>query len=378
MEKIVLFIYSLSAGGAERVAADLAGYFANQNYMVTILTMVGTDRDFYKLNPQVMRESLDIANKSNNLFEALSMNMKRVYKLRKYLKNEKPKVVISLMTRANILATFASIGLPLILLVSEHIYPQNNSSKRAWNFIRRWSYRLADRVVVLTEKNANWIRRNTLARKVDVIPNPICWPMSKHDPIVRPDSYFNANRKILLAVGRFVRQKGFDLLIESFAVIAKRYREWDLVILGEGPEKITIEGLIEKHHALKGRVYLPGIVGNIGDWYLRADLYVLSSRFEGFSNTVLEALASGCAVVSFDCDAGPSDIIRDGVDGLLVPPEDTEALARALAKMMDSDDLRKKYSKKAIEARDRFAIEKVGSMWEQLFTEAAAKRGIKL
>jgi glycosyltransferase involved in cell wall biosynthesis len=374
VKKIVIFIYSLSAGGAERVATDLAGYFADHNYMVTILTMVGTEKDFYKLHPEVIRDSLDIAKVSNNKFEAFWINLKRIYKLRKYLKSNKPKVVISLMTRANILAVFAAIGLPLVLLVSEHIYPQKTSKKKLWNLIRILIYRLADRVVVLTRKNADWMKKNTLARKVDVIPNPICWPMSKQDPIVKPESYFTEDRKILLAVGRFVRQKGFDLLIESFADIADSYRDWDLVILGEGPDKPKIEELINSYPGLSKRVYLPGRVGNIGDWYLRVDLYVLSSRFEGFSNTVLEALASGCPVVSFDCDAGPSDIISDGVDGLLVPPEDTNALAKALVKLMENEELRKEFGNKAKAVRNTYSIDKIGLIWEEKIAESALKR----
>jgi glycosyltransferase involved in cell wall biosynthesis len=376
--KITLFIYSLTTGGAERVATDLAGYFANQGYVVTILTMVSAEKDFYRVHPDVSRVSLGMAGVSKNLFEALCNNIKRIFRLRKYLKSTKPTVVISLMTRANILAVFASIGLPSILFISEHIYSQKISSKGVWNMIRSWSYRLADRLVVLTEKNADWIRQNTLARKVDVIPNPICWPLSIQEPIIKPGSYFPAERKILLAVGRLVRQKGFDLLIESFSVIADKYKDWDLVILGDGPEKIMIEGLIKKHDVLKGRVHLPGIVGNIGDWYANADLFVLSSRYEGFPKTVLETLASGCPVVSFDCNAGPSDIIRDGVDGLLVPPENVQALTETLAKMINNSELRKRFSERAIEARDRFSIDRVGSMWVNLFIEEVSKRRIKL
>ena len=113
------------------------------------------------------------------------------------------------------------------------------------------------------------------------------------------------------------------------------------------------------------------MVGNIGEWYERADLFVMSSRFEGFGNTLAEALAHGVAAVSFDCDTGPRDIIRHEVDGLLVPPGDTVALTAALDKLMCDPALRQQFAKRAVEARARFSMERVAGMWEALFDEIA-------
>jgi FkbM family methyltransferase len=118
---------------------------------------------------------------------------------------------------------------------------------------------------------------------------------------------------------------------------------------------------------IDGRVFLPGRVGNMADWYAHADLYVMSSRYEGFGNTLAEALVYGLPVVSFDCDTGPRDIVRHEVDGLLVPPGDVSNLAAALDRLMGDAELRGRFAMRAVDARTRFSIDRIAAMWELLF-----------
>jgi glycosyltransferase involved in cell wall biosynthesis len=120
---------------------------------------------------------------------------------------------------------------------------------------------------------------------------------------------------------------------------------------------------------LEDRIHLPGAVGNVADWYEHGDLYVMSSDFEGFPNTLAEALAHGLPAVSLDCDTGPRDIIRHGVDGLLVPAGDEVGLAQALDRVMADSDLRSSLAARSIDARERFSLEKVSAMWEELFEQ---------
>jgi glycosyltransferase involved in cell wall biosynthesis len=167
------------------------------------------------------------------------------------------------------------------------------------------------------------------------------YPLPVAEPVLAPESLISAERKLLLAVGRLDVQKGFDLLLESFAQLLSRYPTWDLVILGEGSQRTALADQLIRL-GLQGRAKLPGLAGNIGDWYSRADLYVMSSRFEGFPNTLAEAMAHGCPPISFDCDTGPRDLIRHEYDGLLVEANgDVLALTQALDRLMGSEDQRK-------------------------------------
>jgi glycosyltransferase involved in cell wall biosynthesis len=168
-------------------------------------------------------------------------------------------------------------------------------------------------------------------------------------------------------------EKSVDRLLDAFSSIAPAHPLWDLVVLGEGPLRAALEAQVQKL-GLQGRVGLPGRVGNVGDWYARADLYVLSSRVEGFPNTLGEAMAHGCAAVSYDCDTGPRDIIRDGVDGLLVRPVgDVRALAAALGALMADDAQRARMGKQAVDVRERYSMKTVLAKWDALFAEVCAQ-----
>ena len=124
---------------------------------------------------------------------------------------------------------------------------------------------------------------------------------------------------------------------------------------------------------LNHRVKLPGRAGNVTDWYQQADLYVMSSLFEGFPNTLVEAMAHGCPAVSFDCDTGPRDIIRHKIDGLLVPAIDGPALAEALNQLMSDPRLLIQYGNRAIDVRQRFSMERILGLWDCLFEEVVSE-----
>ncbi len=218
--------------------------------------------------------------------------------------------------------------------------------------------------MALTQGTARWLRDHVPGSRVVVIPNAVRWPLQEQEPVVPvPDK---GERLRLLAVGRLHPVKGFDLLIQAFAMVASYFPDWDLVIVGEGEERAALQKQIETA-ALQKRVQLVGRVGNIKDWYEQSDMYVLSSRSEGLSNTLLEAMASGLAVVAMDCDTGPREIIRDNIDGILVnPPEDADALAAHLSDLMARPLKRAALARRAVDVRDRFSVPIVMAQWERL------------
>lgn len=366
--KIIIYIHSLSNGGAERVTANLSQYWVNQGHDVIVVTNTDIKDDFYRLDPKVKRIALNLDGISNNIITAIKSNLYRMWVIRRIIKCERPDIVLSMMTTANVVAALATVGLPCAVVGSERNHPPRLPLGRIWETLRRWTYGLLDAVVALTNESADWLRIHTTAKRIEIIPNAIMWPLPKNPPIIEPDSILRENRNFVLAVGRLVSQKGFDMLLEAFSMVARERPDWDLVILGEGAERSTLEKLVKEKN-ISGRVFLPGRAGNVVDWYNRAQLYVLSSRFEGFPNTLIEAMAAGCPVISFDCDTGPRNIIRHEVDGLLVPANDVRALAYGMARMMDDEEFRKRCASKAIEVRRRFSIQHIGDMWDKLFDE---------
>jgi glycosyltransferase involved in cell wall biosynthesis len=171
--------------------------------------------------------------------------------------------------------------------------------------------------------------------------------------------------RTLVAMGRLARQKGFDVLLDAFARCAPAHPEWKLLILGEGEERTRLEAQV-RALGLDGRVQLPGRVQRPGAILRRAELFVLPSRWEGFPNALLEAMACGVAAIAADCPSGPRDIVRPGVDGVLVPPEDPAALAAALDRLLTDGEERRRLAARAPEVRERFGLPQVMARWDAL------------
>ncbi|XFA74198.1 glycosyltransferase family 4 protein [Thermosynechococcaceae cyanobacterium Okahandja] len=355
-------------GGAERVTANLANYWVHKGWSVCVATLTDAETDFYKLDADIIRVSLNTAVESPTYFLKIRNNLRTLFAVRQLLREYQPDIAIGMMTGASVYLALASRSLPVHCIGSERTHPPICPPSKDWELVRTFSYGYLNAVVALTEKSANWLRGNTNARFVPVIPNPVVWPLPIQPPIRNPAELMREDRKICLAVGRLSIEKGFDLLLAAFSEITHSCPEWDLVIVGKGELYNELQRQIYRM-GLQERAYLAGQVGNISDWYKAADLFVLSSRFEGFPNVLAEALASGLPAICFDCETGPSDIIRHEIDGILVPNQDVAALTRNMKKLMTDENMRKKLSSRAVEARQRFSIQKITQMWEEVFEQ---------
>jgi len=373
--KLFIFIHSLSAGGAERVTVNLANYWSKKGWEVTIITMMSRERDFYKLHPGVHRIALQVDADSTNAPAAIRHNLRRVRALHTVLRQGKPEVALGMMSTANCLLSMAAIGTGVPAVGSERIYPPKAPIGRVWSWLRRRLYPRLAAVVAQTEESAQWLQVQVVGCRVCVISNPAIYPLISHEPQVTPGQVLGTadDMHMLLAAGRLGLQKGFDRLLVAFAELAPRFPDWCLVIIGEGEERCELEKQISDV-GIKKHVFLPGIVGNIGEWYEAADLYVMTSRFEGFPNALAEALVYGLPAVSVDCKTGPHDILRHEIDGLLIPQNSHEALVEALATLMSDETLRQQYAARAVDARKRFALERIAGMWEELFEEVVNGR----
>jgi glycosyltransferase involved in cell wall biosynthesis len=360
----------MSGGGAERVTALLANAWVGLDHEVTLITIAGLERDAYALSPAIRRVALGLDSDSVGVIDALLRNRRRVTALREAILECRADFVVAMMTGAAVTSLLATRGLGIPVIASERTHPPCLPVGRSWGWLRRLTYPWASRVVMLTEEGLAWLKEEIPAARGVVIPNPVSYPLPAAEPIVAVDEFVAATRKLLLAAGRMDEGKQFDRLLEAYARLAPSHPDWDLVILGEGPERARLQADIARL-GLGDRVRMPGRAGNVGDWYARADLYVMSSRYEGFPNTLAEAMAHGCAAVSYDCDTGPRDIIRDGVDGLLVRPVgDVPALADALDRLMGDEATRYAMGCRAIEVQHRYSPERIFGMWLDILERA--------
>lgn len=380
-KRVLIFINSLTAGGAERVTVALSGFLAAHDHSTTVVTMRGREQDFYKLDAGVERVCLDLGGASRGIGKVFA-TLKRVRALRSVISTKEADVVIGMMSNPAVLAIVACLGLPVRVIASERNYPGRKSADKAWALLRRVCYPLADAHVAQTRKGADWLRRHTASRRVRVVPNSVRWPVPACTPRIPPAAFLAPGARTVLAVGGKVSQKGFDLLIDAFASAAADRTDWHLVILGIPPagnvNDVEVDRLKSQvtQAGLERRVHTPGPVGNMVDWYERADIFALSSRYEGFPNALLEAMAGGCASVAFDCDTGPADIIEHDANGLLVPAEDTDTLAAALAALMDDPQRRARLGGAAQAVRERFSEERVLGDWKKLIDDLAP-RGVR-
>ena len=364
MAAIVFFVSTMHAGGAERVAALLANRWATLGHGVTLVaTYSKRGRCHYPLDARVNLVFLSdlVGSQRKTPWTAL----RRLIHMRAIVRRSRARAVLSFLAHVNVAALVATRGLGVPVTVSERAYPPAMPLSPVLRGLRRITYPWAAKVVMQTRSGLQWLQREIPKGRGVVIANPCAFPLPQGEPRVEPRALVPAGRRLLLAVGRLSAQKGFDLLIDAFLRLHGAFTDWDLVILGEGPERHALEERIAAH-TLADRVLLPGRAGNVGDWYRRADLYVMSSRFEGFPNTLLEAMAHGLPAVSFDCRTGPAELIVAGTDGLLVPQTSgSGGLAGALGRLMANGDLRTALGSRATAVRERYGFERVCTRWDR-------------
>jgi GalNAc-alpha-(1->4)-GalNAc-alpha-(1->3)-diNAcBac-PP-undecaprenol alpha-1,4-N-acetyl-D-galactosaminyltransferase len=365
--KVTLVIYALGAGGAERVMSIMANYWAARGWTVTLITLVDRHQPpFYQLDPQIHLQQLNVAGESTNLLGSLQAGWQRIKALRSAIIASKPDVIISFMNTVNVLVLLAGWKLNIPTIVSEHIYPGFTDANKIWQLLMKWTYRYADRVTLLTQNALPFYPASQGYRSI-VMPNPVLTPA----PDLTTGSL--VPRPTVMAMGRLHPQKGFDLLLPAFAQIQSKYPDWHLTILGEGPMRAELEAL-RTRLGLVDRVHFLGSVKNVDAHLRQADLFVMPSRFEGFPMALCEAMACGLPILAADCLSGPRDIIREGIDGILVPIEDIDALAAGLDRLMGDPIQRQQLAQAAPQVLERFGLERVMGMWMDTIKQTIERR----
>ena len=348
----------MHGGGAERVASILCNGMDRMGHSVILVpTYSGRGTCVYKLNKSI--KLIFLADRVRSTSKSFITKCKRVIALRKLIKETSPDVVISFLTDVNVVTIIASLGLKTKVVVSERSYPPKLPTPLVWKVLRRLTYRFASCVVAQTSLTKEWLDQNCKGSTTTIIPNPVTIPLPIDCPIINPCEILKPNRKLIISVGRLSVEKRHSKLLVAFSKIMNRFPEWDMVILGEGCKRDFLEKKI-KSLALESRVYLPGRVGNLGDWYAISDLYALTSSFEGFPNTLLEAMAHGIACVSVDCKTGPSELIQNNVNGILLPNMDVvNNLTEAFNELMGNSHKRAALSLIASQVKEKYHEAKI-------------------
>ena len=360
--RLTFVIHQISAGGAERVLTLLANELCKKGWSVTLLTLdSGREPVFFELHSGVQHWPLSLKREQGGWWKAVKVHFLRPWVLRKAIRKSRPNAVIAYIDLTNILTLVATIGLKIPVIVTEHSHPAFKISK-FWSLLRQVVYKRSACLVLLTYDVLSFFSFS-IQKNSRIIPNPVLVP-DFSEPALQSET----NSRTLVAMGRLSEQKGFDLLLKAFAPLCKKFPDWMLDIWGEGMQRKNLESLRDEL-GLRERVRLPGLTKEHYKIMSRADIFVLSSRFEGFPGVLGEAMACGLPVVSFDCPSGPSEMIQDGVNGLLVPPENIQELSSALERLMTSVELRNSLGEQARIITESYSLNKIVQSWEELIGE---------
>ena len=377
-----------SAGGVERVVSYKANYFAEQlGYDVTIIVTEGKGREcFFPLSEKVKVVNFEIGFEAlwnASFFRKVFLYLSKQHQYKKLLSAElmriRPDFTISMLRREINFLTSLRDGSKKIGELHVNRANYRNFEANASNVLKRlfakfWMRSLVgklkclDQLVVLTDKSkASWPELSN----VTVIPDPV--PISC-------SSVSDLQTKRVITIGRYTYQKGYDLLLKAWAEIeklkqleeVKEVNDWTLDIYGMG-DQTDCRQLMTDLDINANQCRLNGPVENVVKAYQDSSIFVLSSRFEGFGLVLVEAMACGLPVVSFDCLAGPDEIITDGHDGLLVPSGDVKVLAQKLKLLMADVELRKRLAQNAIQSAQRYNMNQISEQWVDLFNQLMEK-----
>lgn len=361
-------IHSLNGGGAERVMARLVSMLSGRSHQVTLITLDDGAHDRHYVAPGVERICLNQMRQSAGKLAALRATATRVRMLRCAIQHAQPDVVLSFCDVTNVLTLLSSRFLPVPVVVSERSDPAWQVIASPWAQLRPWLYRRAAAVVVLTQTAAQtvtpWCRDQPIVIPSAVDAPPSDWPST---PDINGD---------LVAIGRLEPEKGFDRLIAAFAILTAHDASVRLTIHGEGSLRRSLQQQVDRL-GLTDRVRLAGWTRPIWPVLHPGGIYVLSSLYEGFPSSLLEAMASSMACVAFDCPSGPAAIIRNGIDGILVPPGDVARLAETLARVRGDRSLRQRLGREARTVVDRFGWDTMVDAYENLLSRVSSGHDCK-
>lgn len=347
--KVLFFISSLAGGGAERVMVEILHHIDKNKVEPVLILLYPYEDSPYKEHLPENIKVIVVGRKSNSPIDKI----KQFISFIKAVHREKPHVILSMLTHNNIMAILSKIFLRSSVIVCEHNtlseVTKTEEGKKIFGlstaFCVKVLYRFANRIIAVSFgiKDNLTEEFKISPEKIDVIYNPIDESRIAELSNMPAENLFIKNEvPVVIAMGRLTWQKGFDVLLRAFSKVLKEVNA-QLIVMGEGIERGSLERLAVEL-GVNDRVSLPGFQKNPYPFLSNADIFVLSSRYEGLPMAILEAMACGLPVIATDCRSGPKEILENGKYGLLVPVEDDAAMACAILKFLKDSQVRHKYS----------------------------------
>lgn len=353
-KKIIFIIGSMRRGGAERVISILANEYSDNGWEVQIITLLDNSNDY------ILRDSIKVINITDDKKSRIQKIPFWLIQIRRTFKQFNPDVIVSFIARINILTLIASLGLNKKIIISERNDPKSDS--RTW-FIKMATYLLyplADAIVFQTTWAKNCFPKY-IQKKGIIIRNPVYLDVKATE--------MKDNK--IVAVGRLLEQKNHKLLINAFSKVIEKYPDYKLYIYGEGKLRRELVNQVEELN-ISDNVFMPGNVLNIHEKISDAEMFVLSSDYEGLSNALLEAMMMGLPCISTNC-AGSNEVIEHEKNGLLVPIKDAKSLSESIVRLIQDRELAEKLGKNAMACSVKFKSENVINDWKKVIEEYDSK-----
>ncbi len=339
-------------GGTTHMASFLANAL-NNNHRVSVVGLHQEKEDlFFKLDKQVSYYVLSKNSKHNSKLAIIQ----QIRLIHLFIKKNNIDCLINVDVGMGFYGILAAKGTKAKVITWEHGNYFNNWGSNLFPYLRRYAARKSDALVVLTQKDVNNYMTNIKhCAPIFVISNPCQKRFHCYD----------LNSKIILSVGHLNENKGYHHISTIAKQVFARHPDWKWIICGEGPERARLESLF-KESKVDSHVILAGLVNNMDQYYSSAAISVLTSKMEGLPMVLLEAKSHGLPIVSFDIQTGPSDIVRDGVNGYLIEAENASGMADKICKLIENPDLRKEFSEHSKYDMDKFDEESIVKQWEKL------------
>ena len=355
--KLAFYIGSLDKGGAERVFVNLAEYFQSRGYQIVMVTQYRKAEE-YALADGIKRVISDITPQETTGSRLVNF-YRRVRKLHQIWKEEMPDLVLSCVGKNNfmtIVTTMFTKTKPVVSVVGE---AKEEYPGRVMKFLANLLFPYASGVILQTERSKSFFSKK-VSKSAVILPNSL-------NPLFMRKRFQGERDKRIVSVGRLDANKNHEMMIRAFAALADRYPEYTLTIYGEGELREALQNLISSF-GLENRIFLPGVIPDVADQIEKAALFLLTSYSEGISNALIEAMALGLPVIATDVPSGGTqELIRHGVNGLIIPAGDEKALEKALDKLLSDKELAERLGLEAHKIQERLAPGKVNELWQEYF-----------